>query len=237
MKKSDFIYKTIQLSLYILLAGFCLFIILSDGRLYHQIASDPGIRLLCFALWLTLGLSFLFIYKDFSVFSSFKKDYRELNYSVHADSLSGIANRFSCDVMIEKYLDKQLPQNLGCIMFDLSNVAEINKLYGHLQGNRLIRDFSNILNLASSELCFVGRNGGNQFLSIFENGSREKMDLFLERVSQKVQAYNQDASSHLSIKYHYGTAFHESEEIQTITDLIALSSRRISRQHKKERTG
>lgn len=227
MKKNDFIYKTIQLVLYVLLAGFCLFIILSDDRLYHLVASDSSIRILCFALWLVLGLSFLFIYRDFSFFSSYKKDYRELNYAVHSDPLSGIANRFSCDVMIEKYLDKPLPEDLGCIMFDLSNVAEINKLYGHLQGNQLIRDFSNILSLASTELCFVGRNGGNKFLSIFESASPEDMDIFLERVSQKVRAYNHDSSNHLSIKYHYGIAFHENEEIRTITDLIALSNRRI----------
>lgn len=193
-----------------------------------MVASDPSIRILCIALWLVLGLSFLFIYKDFSFFSSYKKDYRELNYAVHSDPLSGIANRFSCDVMIEKYLDRPLPEDLGCIMFDLSNVSEINKLYGHLQGNQLIRDFSNILDLASTDLCFVGRNGGNKFLSIFEKGSREDMELFLERVSQKAGAYNHDASNNLSIKYHYGIAFHEGEEIRTITDLIALSNSRIS---------
>lgn len=228
MKKKDFIYKTIQLVLYILLTGCCLFLILSDDRLYHLVASDSSIRILCISLWLVLGLSFLFIYKDFSFFSSYKKDYRELDYAVHSDPLSGIANRFSCDVMIEKYLDKQLPDNFGCIMFDLSNVPEINKLYGHLQGNQLIRDFSNILNLASADLCFVGRNGGNKFLSIFEDDAGENMDVFLERVSQKVRAYNHDSSNHLSISYRYGTALHDNKEICTITGLIALSNSRIS---------
>ena len=129
--------------------------------------------------------------------------------------------------MIERYLDKPIPENLGCIMFDLTNLHEVNTHYGHLQGNRLIRDFSNILHLASANVCFAGRNGGNKFLAIFEDGDSYKMDNFLKKLDQKVQSYNQDPSSHLRIEYHYGIAFHEDSNICSITDLIALSNRRI----------
>ncbi len=227
MKKYEFLYKTVQLILYIVLAGCCLCIILFDSRLYHLVASDPSIRLLCIFLWLTLGLSFLFIYRDFMFFSSYKSNYRELDYAVHSDPLSGLANRFGCDVMIEKYLDKPLPENLGCIMFDLTNIDKINRLYGHIQGNRLIKDFSDILRTVSVDLCFVGRNGGNKFLAVFEDGTQEDIDIFLSRLEEKVQAYNQSSSGLLSIEYQYGIAFHEGEHIKMITDLIALSNKRI----------
>ncbi len=227
MKKSDFIYKTIQLFLYILLTACCLGIILFDERIYHLVASDAAVRLLCIFLWMALGFSFVFIYQDFHYFSNSRKDYRELDYAVHSDPLSGIANRFSCDVMIEKYLDKPLPKNLGCIMFDLTNIYETNRHYGHIQGNQLIRDFSNILHLSSTNMCFVGRNGGNKFLALFEDGNTYKMDNFLKKLNQKVQSYNQDPANRLLIEYRYGIAFQEGESVRTITDLIALSNQRI----------
>ena len=232
MKKTDFIYKTIQLILFILLTACCLGVILFDQRVYHLVASDPAFRTLCIFLWLALGLSFLFIYRDFHYFTSSRKDYRELDYAVHSDPLSGLANRFSCDVMIEKYLDKPIPENLGCIMFDLTNIHDTNKHYGHLKGNQLIRDFSSILHLASTNMCFVGRNGGNKFLALFEDGNTYKMDSFLKKLDQKIQLYNQDPASSLLIEYRYGIAFHEGEEVKTITDLIALSNRRISREER-----
>ncbi len=232
MKKTDFIYKTIQLILFILLTACCLGVILFDQRVYHLVASDPAFRTLCIFLWLALGLSFLFIYRDFHYFTSSRKDYRELDYAVHSDPLSGLANRFSCDVMIEKYLDKPIPENLGCIMFDLTNIHDTNKHYGHLKGNQLIRDFSSILHLASTNMCFVGRNGGNKFLALFEDGNAYKMDSFLKKLDQKIQLYNQDPASSLLIEYRYGVAFHEGEEVKTITDLIALSNRRISREER-----
>ena len=230
MKKTDFIYKTIQLVLYLLLTAVCLGLILPDRRLYHLVASDPSVRILCICLWLVLGMSFLFIYRDFNFFSSCRKHYRELDHAVHSDPLSGIANRFSCDVMIEKYLDRPVPKDLGCIMFDLTNIHEINQHYGHIKGNQLIRDFSGILHLAAAGTCFVGRNGGNKFLAIFEDGDSCKMDNFLKKLDQRIQSYNQDPVNSLLIEYRYGIAFHEGEEVHTITDLIALSNRRIPRQ-------
>ena len=66
-----------------------------------------------------------------------------------------------------------------CITLDITNLKEINRSYGHLRGNDLIREFSLILQTASSGLCFVGRNGGNEFIALFENCSREKLKTFL----------------------------------------------------------
>lgn len=225
MKRFD-VFKTIQLIIFIAVTAFCVIMVISDEDLYHLIANNGHIKLICAMLWGSLGLTFLFIFFDFSLFSSFKSDYRELDYAVHSDPVAGIANRYSCDVLIEKYLDQPLPENLGCIMFDLSNIAEINRLYGHIKGNTLIHDFSNILKLTSVDLCFVGRNGGNKFLAVFEDSSIEDIETFLMRVDQKVKAHNA-SSENFPIEYRYGTAFHESSSIKTITELIALSNKRI----------
>lgn len=228
MKKLD-IFKTIQLIIYIILTGFCVYTIMMNPDVYHYIATNPSIRLICGLLWAVLGLSFLFLFLDFNFFSSFKRDYRDLDFAVHSDPLSGIANRFSCDALIEKYLDKPLPANMGCIMFDLTNISEINKLYGHTEGNALIKDFSDILKMASVNLCFIGRNGGNKFMALFEEGSKEKLDIFLERIHTKVDSHNSGAGTY-PITYKYGSAFHEGNKVGTITDLIALANRRINQE-------
>lgn len=227
MKRSDFIYKTIQLILYIILTLCCLAAILLDKRIYHLIASDPGVRMLCILLWLALGLSFVFLYRDFHYFSSSARNYRELDHAIHSDPLSGLANRLSCDVMIRKYRDQPLPQDLGCIMLDLTNIRQINAHYGHQQGDRLIRDFSNILHLASAGLCFAGHNSGSRFLVLFEEGSSCKIETLLHKLEQKILSYNEQASDGLLIEYRYGVAFHEGEPVRSITDLIALADRRI----------
>lgn len=234
MKKFD-IAKTIQLFLYIIFTLICAGIILLNPDLYHLIGSDSRVRLICGLLWLIFFISFLFIALDFRLLSAVKKDFRELNFAVHSDPVSGIANRFSCDALIEKYLDQPLPENMGCIMFDLTNIAKINHDFGHIQGNILIRDFSNILRMSSLNLCFVGRNGGNKFLALFEDTDWEKIDTFLSRVKQKVSEHNLTEENY-PIQYQYGIAFHEAELAPTVTDLIALSFKRIDQEHSDDRS-
>lgn len=228
MKKFD-ILKTVQLILFVIIAGVSLYIILTDARLYQLIAGDLQIRMLCALLWASLALSFFFIFMDYSFFSSYKREFRELDYVVSSDPVSGIANRYSCDALIEKYLDKPLPPEIGCIMFDLANIKEINEEHGHVQGNDLIREFSGILQSSSIHLCFVGRNGGNKFLAMFEDCTNEKLKTFLNRVDNKVDRHNAMPDA-ITILYNYGIAFNEGNDAGTITDLIALSNSRIYRE-------
>ena len=113
MKKKFELVKTVQLILFIAIAAAGLAAIFTDKTLYQLVGRDPSIRALCLLLWIALGLSFIGIFWDFTTHSSFKKDYRELDFAVYNDHVAGIANRYSCDAMIEKYLDKPLPDSIG----------------------------------------------------------------------------------------------------------------------------
>ncbi len=227
MKKQERL-KTIQLIVYIILTGVCFYLVVMNSEIYHRIAQDAHIRLVCILLWITLGISFLFILLDFNFSSVFKKDYRELDYAVHSDPLSGLANRLSADAMIEKYLEKPVPEDFACIMIDLANIREINELHGHLAGNGVIRDFSEILNNASVGLCYVARNGGNKFLAIFEQTEEAEIVAFIHKVDALVKDYNENAGTK-SIHHRMGVAFREdaSLNIRNVPDLIALANRRI----------
>ena len=88
-----------------------------------------------------------------------------------------------------------------------------------------IRDFSNILRLSSDELCFVGRNGGNKFLAIFEQCTEEDMQKFLDRIALRVTNHNRDVVNS-PLEYSYGRAFRE-KNAKTITELISLANSRI----------
>jgi diguanylate cyclase (GGDEF)-like protein len=163
---------------------------------------------------------------DFRTYAILQREYRELDLTVFSDPVTGMANRHSCDAFIEQYLDKYLPWDVGCITFDIINLADINRQHGHMTGNMAIREFSVILQTAATDVCFVGRNGGNKFLALFKNcTTRQKMEDFIKDVDERVTKYNEDAA-HGEISYKYGIAFAEEEQVDTINELIALSNRR-----------
>ena len=227
MKKHNRL-KTARLITYVILAAACLALIFFNKDVYHGIAHDSGMRALCVILWLTFVFSFFYTILDFSYTANLKKDFSELDYAVHTDSLSGLANRFSADSIIESYLDKPVPRDFCCVMMDISNLAEINELHGHITGNAMIREFSDILADASRDLCYVARNGGNKFLAIFDKATESDIRLFSEKLQHSILKRNALPGA-LPIHYRTGMSWHEGPEanIKGVTDLIALANRRL----------
>lgn len=224
MKQYDKI-KTVQLLIYIALTVFGLAYIFTHENLYHLIATNPEVKIFFGILWIILGISFLFMFFDFSSYSTLKREYSELDLAIFSDPVTGMANRTNCDAYIEQFLDKPLPEGVGCITFDIINLGEINKKYGHLAGNNAIREFSNALQAAAANVCFVGRNGGNKFLAIFQNCTEEKINGFLEKVEKNMEQIRSKEEKGKA-DYRYGIAFHEGDSVKSINELIALSNRR-----------
>lgn len=227
-------FKVLQLALLVVLTILSLFLLLKPEVKQFVFSSRPA-TILFFVVWGLLLISFIFLLIDFNLISSIKLNYHNLYGVAYSDPVSGMPNRFSCDTIIEKYYDKKLPASVGCIMIDLSNLPEINNLYTHATGNRVLKDFSDILSMAATSLCFVGRNGGNKFLALFENCTEENIDLFLHRIEDRVAQHNQAADS-IAIEYHTGIALNSEEHLDQITRLIALANKRISRSATAERS-
>ena len=223
MKKFN-IFKIVQLSLLILITLISVYLLMQPEVKQYIFASTPATFII---IWIVLLASYVFLLIDFSILSSVKLNYHNLYGVAYSDPLSGIPNRFSCDTIIEKYYDTTLPDNLTCVMIDLSNLSSVNKLYDHATGNMLLKDFSNILSASALSLCFVGRNGGNKFLAIFENCTDDQLNTFLARIADRVKQHNQSPSA-ISIEYRIGIAKNSEEHLAEITQLIALAYNRIS---------
>ena len=233
MKKFN-TFKIVQLILLIILTAVSLYMLMQPEVNQYIFDSTPA-TILFIIVWAVLLVTFIFLLIDFSLISSMKMNYHNLYDVAYSDPLSGIPNRFSCDTIIEKYYDKKLPDDIACVMIDLSNLPEINTLYDHRTGNKVLKDFSGILSTAAVSLCFVGRNGGNKFLAIFENCTDEKLNTFLERVTDRVDQYNQ-ASDSISMEYRIGKAMNRDEHLEQITKLISLANSRIPKSATVERS-
>lgn len=233
MKKFN-TFKIVQLVLLIILTAVSLYMLMQPEVKQYIFDSTPA-TVLFVIVWAVLLVTFIFLLIDFSLISSMKMNYHNLYDVAYSAPLSGIPNRFSCDTIIEKYYDKKLPDDIACVMIDLSNLPEINTLYDHRTGNKVLKDFSGILSTAAVSLCFVGRNGGNKFLAIFENCTDEKLNTFLDRVTDRVDQYNQ-ASDSIPMEYRIGKAMNRDEHLEQITKLISLANSRIPKSATVERS-
>lgn len=224
MKKFDLV-KTIQLIMLIVITVAALVLILRDPDLYALIATDRTAKTISMILWVTLGVSFLFLLYDFNSYADMRRENQELDNSVYSDALTGMANRYSVDAYIGQFLGKPLPEDMGVVTLQMTSIGEINKAQGHTGGDLAIQSFSTILQEATESNCFIGRNGGNKFVAIFRDCTDSRIERFLSAVRKATDERNQEHPDAV-IEYIVGTAFNEKDPIGSVNELVALSDKR-----------
>jgi diguanylate cyclase (GGDEF)-like protein len=105
------------------------------------------------------------------------------------DSLTNLYNRrFLLDAFNEMIIDsKKADYTFGLIILDLDYLKKINDRYGHIQGDRSILKFSEILlqNLRSGDIA--ARIGGDEFSILTNKISEDELFEFSERIRKELE--------------------------------------------------
>jgi two-component system cell cycle response regulator len=92
--------------------------------------------------------------------------YTKANASSFHDPLTGLANRRSLEVQLEKNYGfaKRYGHPLSVIMMDIDHFKQYNDSHGHVEGDRLLVKVANIFLKALRIADYVFRYGGEEFL-------------------------------------------------------------------------
>ncbi len=98
-----------------------------------------------------------------------RKEYEEkLKQLATYDSLTGLYNRYMIEEFLEKEIEKSKRHNipLSVIMCDIDDFKKINDTYGHMFGDKVLKELARIMkeNLRKSDA--IGRWGGEEFIII-----------------------------------------------------------------------
>lgn len=89
------------------------------------------------------------------------------NLAIH-DSLTGAFNRnfFQIAISREKLRAERYNSRIGFLIADIDNFKQINDLYGHQTGDRILKEVALFLGNSIRETDFLIRYGGDEFLLI-----------------------------------------------------------------------
>jgi two-component system, cell cycle response regulator len=108
------------------------------------------------------------------------------------DPLTGIYNRrFGMTRLHEEFgrtLRMEVP--LGVVMFDLDHFKEVNDVYGHLTGDRVLVRLANAARGVMREGDILVRYGGEEFLAILPGASGKDTFAIADRLCRKVRQTN-----------------------------------------------
>ena len=230
MKKNVHKYKTlkvIELSVFVVLEIIFLIIILTNKTMKTSIFLDKSLFTLCSVMYATIILSLAFLVYDFLKLRELKIQSHELENLAYLDSKTGIPNRTSCSLFFENHGSADSLNGICCIVSEISNIKSINESFGKDFGDRVIRDFSAILESSSKDYGFVGRNGGNEFITVIEKCTDEKLISYLKLLNSGIDAYNE--SSQASITVRSESVLFDKEEVSNFSELIAKAYKKLGR--------
>ena len=87
----------------------------------------------------------------------------------HMDSLTNIYNRYGFDELAEKMIAKNPNAHYVVALFDIDNFKFINDIYGHVYGDRALKNLADSMKSFFPSDTLLGRNGGDEFCILLPN--------------------------------------------------------------------
>jgi two-component system cell cycle response regulator len=113
---------------------------------------------------------------------------------------------------------------LSCIMMDVDHFKNINDSFGHAQGDRILREISDLLKNNVRKIDIVARYGGEEFVVLLPNTNKEGAFIEAERLREAVEAYRYSARDRfMEITISLGVSTFPSLEIVSADDLLGKS--------------
>lgn len=109
-----------------------------------------------------------FIGKAFDINESRLKR-EELEHQATHDTLTGLLNSTSAKEQISRLLKANPEKKYVMAIFDLDTFKSINDTYGHLFGDRILKQTADSLQKCADKNSICARMGGDEFLVLLEN--------------------------------------------------------------------
>ncbi|KAF2955144.1 GGDEF domain-containing protein [Marinitoga sp. 38H-ov] len=123
-----------------------------------------------------------------SMIVSHKEHYIEMKKLSELDPMTKLYNPSKLNADLEYYENNKKIISLAFI--DLDDFKKINDTYGHLKGDEILKEVSNIIKNSIRETDKAYRYGGDEFIIIFENIDKQKAKIIMERIKNNLVEKN-----------------------------------------------
>jgi diguanylate cyclase (GGDEF)-like protein len=111
----------------------------------------------------------------------------ELRSASQTDLLTGLYNRRGFEAAAAAMLGNNRSRAVAVVLFDLDHFKKINDQYGHDVGDIVLRRVADIAKRNFRSMDLLVRHGGEEFLALLPDNSKEEAALIAERVRAAVE--------------------------------------------------
>lgn len=128
-------------------------------------------------------------------------NYNKIRYTALHDNLTGLPNRLQLNERLQTVMENvDCTQASGSVLFiDLDDLKTINDSLGHRYGDALIIKAGELIVAEAGENGFVSRIGGDEFIVILPERSRQEVNEIAGRII-KVLSYEHDVADDIRLQ-------------------------------------
>jgi two-component system cell cycle response regulator len=114
----------------------------------------------------------------------------ELRYRATHDTLTGVWSRGAVLELLVNELQRasRTGAPTGVLMIDLDHFKHINDAHGHLAGDAVLTEVAHRISRSVRSYDFVGRYGGEEFITVLSNCSEEQLRRVAERIRFDIES-------------------------------------------------
>jgi diguanylate cyclase (GGDEF)-like protein len=155
---------------------------------------------------------------------------RLLKERAERDALSGLLLRGAFVQQVTALLSEASRNELtfSLVLLDVDHFKSVNDEYGHLAGDRVIAELGKLLRRRFRAEDLRGRWGGQEFILVFRNESKDTMSKALHLVCDEFRAMNfrGDADQRFRVTFSAGIASYP-QDGNGLSDLLQAADRRL----------
>lgn len=136
------------------------------------------------------------------------------------DPLTKTLNRNAFIPILKKEIanSKKYKYNLSLITIDIDNFKSINDEHGHIQGDKVLINLTNIVKNSIRKTDYFMRSGGDEFMILLTRTNEYLAKKISNRITRNIKAIN-----NINLKYSISIGISILEEKDSIIDLLTRS--------------
>lgn len=149
------------------------------------------------------------------------------------DPLTGVYNRNFFNVIIANEVErsKRYGDRFSVIMIDIDDFKHINDTFGHLHGDRILKECASILNSCVRSSDMLVRYGGDEFIIVTPNSEDSDCDRLMCRIEELMSVWNERNGRDYTLSISAGCA--SFEQGGNLMDVIDEADRKMYANKKK----
>lgn len=148
------------------------------------------------------------------------------NKKIYTDTLTKCSSRAACIALLD-YLEENRKQQITIVYMDLNRFKWVNDTYGHEKGDELLKIFAKVLMQIFGKKGFVGRMGGDEFVSVLLDITEKELLKLWHQVEEELAKESACLAYSYQISSSYGYASRAKGDTKSLNTVLQLADKRM----------